>query len=259
MAVDMKVSRCSIAKVVKRDLGMKSFKRKKVHFISRTAKEKRLARCKGVLGRHAVENLDKILFSDEKLFTIQEATNAQNDRILANSPSKVPEKFRYVSRVQKPQSVMVWAGISKMGRTPLIFIPQGAKINSINYRELVLEPVLKNVSQEIFESGSFIFQQDGAPAHTSKATQSWLQANFPGFISKEEWPPYSPDLNPMDYSVWSILQTNACSDSHTNINALKQKLCREWERIPQETLCAAIEALLGRIKRVIQNKGGYIE
>ena len=134
LAVDMKVSRCSIAKVVKRDLGMKSFKRKKVHFISRTPKEKRLARCKGVLGRHAVENLDKILFSDEKLFTIQEATNPQNDRILANSPSKVPEKFRHVSRVQKPQSVMVWAGIAKMGRTPLIFIPQGAKINSINYR-----------------------------------------------------------------------------------------------------------------------------
>ena len=146
-----------------------------------------------------------------------------------------------------------------MGRTPLIFIPQGAKINSMNYRELVLEPVLKNVSQEIFESGSFIFQQDGAPAHTSKAMQSWLQANFPSFISKEEWPPYSPDLNPMDYSVWSILQTNACSDSHTNINALKQKLCREWEKIPQETLCAAIEALPGRIKRVIQNKEGYIE
>ena len=55
LAVDMKVSRCSIAKVVKRDIGMKSFERKKVHFISRTAKEKRLARCKGVLGRHAVE------------------------------------------------------------------------------------------------------------------------------------------------------------------------------------------------------------
>ena len=88
-----------------------------------------------------------------------------------------------------------------MGRTPLIFISQGAKINLINYRELVLEPVLKNVSQEIFESGSFIFQQDGTPAHTSRATQSWLQANFPSFISKEEWPPYSPDLNPMDYSV----------------------------------------------------------
>ena len=146
-----------------------------------------------------------------------------------------------------------------MGRTPLIFIPQGANINSINYRELVLERVLNNVGQERFELGSFIFQQDGAPAHTSKATQSWIQTKIQGFISKEKWPSYSPDLNPMDYSVWSILQANACFDSHRNINALKQKLCREWAKIPQETLCAAIEALPDRIKRVIQNKGGYIE
>ena len=66
LAVEMKVSRCSIAKVVKSDLGMKSFKRKKVHFISQIVKENRLARCKGVLGRHAVENLDKVLFTNEK-------------------------------------------------------------------------------------------------------------------------------------------------------------------------------------------------
>ena len=60
LAVEMKVSRCSIAKVVKRDLGMKYFKRKKMHFISQIVKEKRLARCKGVLGLLAVENLGKI-------------------------------------------------------------------------------------------------------------------------------------------------------------------------------------------------------
>ncbi|KAI6659868.1 hypothetical protein LOD99_14208 [Oopsacas minuta] len=57
-----------------------------------------------------------------------------------------------------------------------------------------------------------------------------------------EWPPYSPDLNPMDYSIWSILETNACSKSHTNVESLKRALCREWERIPQETLRAAVDA-----------------
>lgn len=55
LAVNMKVSRCSIAEVVKRGLGMKSFKQKKVHSISQIVKVKRLARCKGVLRRHAVE------------------------------------------------------------------------------------------------------------------------------------------------------------------------------------------------------------
>ncbi|KAI6652965.1 hypothetical protein LOD99_4042 [Oopsacas minuta] len=234
MALDLKVSRCAITKIVKRDLGMSSFKRKKVHFLSQLVKEKGLQDAK-------------------------EATNVQNDRILASSPSKVDEKFRYVSRIQNPKSVMVWAGVSKMGRTPLVFVPQGVKINSINYREMVLEPVLKNIGRDMFGGTSFVFQQDGAPAHTSNVTQSWLHDNFPGFITKEEWPPYSPDLNPMDYSVWSILETKACVNSHTSIKSLKRKLCQEWNKIPQKTLRAAIEALPDRITRVIQNEGGYIE
>ena len=126
----------------------------------------------------------------------------------------------------------------------MMFIPQAAKINSINYQELVLERVLNNAGQELFESGTFIIQQDAAPAHNSKATQSWLRANYPCFNSKEEWPPYCPDLNLMDYSVLSILQTNACSDSHRNIKALKQKLCQEWAIVPQEILCAQLKPLL---------------
>ncbi|VDO24564.1 unnamed protein product [Heligmosomoides polygyrus] len=29
---------------------------------------------------------------------------------------------------------------------------------------------------------------------------------FPGFSSKDIWPSNSPDLNPVDYSVWSIME-----------------------------------------------------
>ena len=72
-------------------------------------------------------------------------------------------------------------------------------------------------------------------------------------------PPYSPDLNPMGYSIWSILETNACSKSHKSIEHLKRSLVAEWEKVPQEVLRAAVGALPGRIKAVIKNKGGYIE
>src|SRR6218665_1008159 len=48
----------------------------------------------------------------------------------------------------------------------------------------------------------FIFQKDGAPAHTARVTQEWLHANCPEIIEKYRWPPNSPDLNPLDYYVW---------------------------------------------------------
>ncbi|KAI6646850.1 hypothetical protein LOD99_9119 [Oopsacas minuta] len=71
---------------------------------------------------------------------------------------------------------------------------------------------------------------DGAPAHISKVNQAWLKENIPDFIPKDEWPPYSPDLNPMDYSIWSISETKACAKAHTNVESLKVSLRREWAK-----------------------------
>src|SRR6218665_3916555 len=48
----------------------------------------------------------------------------------------------------------------------------------------------------------FLFQQDGAPAHTACVTQERLQANCPEIIEKDRWPPNSPDLNLLDHPVW---------------------------------------------------------
>jgi len=42
------------------------------------------------------------------------------------------------------------------------------------------------------------FQQDGARAHTSKATIAWLDANIKHCILQEDWPPDSLDLSPIE-------------------------------------------------------------
>ncbi|KAI6652393.1 hypothetical protein LOD99_7407 [Oopsacas minuta] len=125
---------------------------------------------------------------------------------------------------------MVWAGISVKGRTPLVFVPVGVKINSSTYQKLILKLVVKDLSKTMFNKEPFLFQQDGAPAHTSNISQNWLRENIPDFITKEEWPPSSPDLNPMDFSIWSILEKNACAKSQSSVEALNKSLHREWEK-----------------------------
>ncbi|KAI6655673.1 hypothetical protein LOD99_1813 [Oopsacas minuta] len=157
---------------------------------------KRLSRSKGFLSRFATQGLDRVLFSDEKLFTVEDASNRLNERILSTCTAVIPEKYRFVKRIQKRLSVMVWAGISSVGRTPLVFVPSGVKINAATYKELILEPLVKDLGKTMFENSLFVFQQDDAPAHTAKSTQEWLGANIPHLITKVEWPPSSPDLNP---------------------------------------------------------------
>jgi hypothetical protein len=72
----------------------------------------------------------------------------------------------------------------------------------------------------LFVGKNWTFQQDSTPAHKAKTTQRWLEVIFSGFIAAQDWPSGSPDLNPLDYRLWSILEEKACSKPHRNIESL---------------------------------------
>ena len=103
------------------------------------------------------------------------------------------------------------------------------KANS--YIEGILTPALVEMKKH-FRDDVFTFQQDGAPLHTANKTQTWCEHHFPRFWKKELWPPSSPDLNPLDFCILSILEKEACMTAHTNTEALKKSLKREWAKIP---------------------------
>ena len=129
----------------------------------------------------------------------------------------------------------------------------------ILYRETILKDVVKPWSQTQFGDKRWTFQQDSAPAHRAKASVEWCRENFPDIISPQEWPPYSPDLNPLDYSIWGVLEANACAKTHTSLEALKSSLQREWTKIPQETLSGAVDGFPKRLTACIKNKGDFFE
>jgi len=63
-----------------------------------------------------------------------------------------------------------------------------------------LLPVMRHISGK-----TFIFQQDSAPAHLARETIELLSRMTPTFIGPEMGPPNSPDFNPVDYSIWSVV------------------------------------------------------
>ena len=52
-----------------------------------------------------------VLWTDEKLFTIQAVHNAQNDRVLDRSKEDIPKEMHSAFRRQNLPSVMVWVGM----------------------------------------------------------------------------------------------------------------------------------------------------
>ena len=156
---------------------------------------------------------------------------------------------------------MVSAGVSMRGKTRIHFIDTSkTKVNS----ECYIKPFDDNLLPDcrtLYPDNDFIFQQDGAPSHTSRKTQEHLDANTPEFIGKDDWPPQSPDLNPMDYHVWDSLSEKVYEGSSTKFTEreLKQKIQQCWERIPQEEIRKAIASWKKRFRAVCRENGGPVD
>ena len=203
--------------------GFRSWKCQKRQFLTDVSKKKRLEKCKLLLERYGdtCESAPApVLFSDEKVFTVEQTLNSQNDRIWSVEP---PQKNqRVVARAVKPKSVMVWAGVGHNLKSPLVFIPQGIKLNSLSYTKMLEQTVIPWLRRNHL---SVTLQQDGAPPHRAKATQTWLRrVSGLKFISSAEWPPSSCDLSPLDYSMWGILESSACAEPHETLESLVRSL-----------------------------------
>ena len=74
-----------------------------------------------------------------------------------------------------------------------------------------------------------------------------------------DWPPNSPDLNVMDYSIWSILEAEACSKPHQSVEALEKSSVEAWNKIPQEVIDRSVDDFPIRLQKCIDARGGHFE
>lgn len=246
----------TMSTILHTDLQTSAYKHKKKQLSSESSIEKRAQRGELILSRITASMLLNLIFSDKKKFNVQQHVNIQNDRIWLR---KSEVEFWVVTLRQGAASVMVWATVTETGRSLLVFVDDGIKLNQENYRTSILESALLPWAQKHFKNRRWSFQQDSASAHGAKKTQEWMTENVPAFIAKEESPQSSPDLNPVDFAVWSILESKVSATHHTSLDALKKKLTKEWEKIPKRVIRDSCKAFSKRFQQVVDVNGGYIE
>ena len=167
---------------MKDDLGKKPYKMLHCHGLTEHHKRMRMERSRQILDEIDHGTLSNLVFTDEKKFDIQQVVNQQNDQVWGSS-SSVESKI--ATRRQYPQSVMIWAAVTKSGRSSLVFVPSGVKLNSQRYGSDNLEPHLLPWADNHFQGLSWSLEKDSAPSHGSKMTQTWIQRKIPSFISRE--------------------------------------------------------------------------
>src|SRR5260221_7503503 len=187
--------------------------------------------------------------------------NSQNDRLYAPVDTKkrdISADRLLSTRPTFSQSVMVSVAVSKLGCTSLIFVEPGVKVNGAYYRDYLLLEELLPAIRSIAED-AFVLQQDSAPAHRARETIELLRRETPDFIGPEMWPPNSPDLNPVDYRIWDVMQERVYRTPTRDVTELWQRLVQTWAGFQQSIVDEAIDQWRKRLEACVRAQGGHFE
>jgi len=160
MARDLQISDSSVWKVVKDILHLRPYKFTTAQQLTEKMKATRLERARKMKALVADGRLHSVVFTDEKIFTMEGHHNRQNDRLLLQqgASSGLDASIIYWSHFLA--SIMVWGGICATGKTPLVFVDKGAKVNASYYQEKILHGALLPWAHQHFGQTQWTLQQD---------------------------------------------------------------------------------------------------
>uniref|UniRef100_A0A914ED21 Uncharacterized protein n=1 Tax=Acrobeloides nanus TaxID=290746 RepID=A0A914ED21_9BILA len=67
------------------------------------------------------------------------------------------------------------------------------------------------------------------------------------------------NLNPLDYSIWSILEAQVNAEAHSSVESLEKAITEAFENLDQRMINRAIDDWPRRLDAVIASNGAYFE
>lgn len=200
-----------------------------------------------------IEDWKKVLWTDESKFEI--FGNKRRVYVRRSVKEKMMPKCVVPTIKFGGGSIMVWGSFSLCGVGNICKI-EGI-LNKEGYKTILSDYAIPSGLQLIGDN--FIFQQDNDPKHRSKLCMDFLQSQQnEGILQIMEWPPQSPDLNPIEL-LWDQLDRNIRQTCPSSKEQLWNSLQNYWKEIPKDTLSKLIERMPRICKVVIKSKGGYFD
>jgi hypothetical protein len=185
-----------------------------------------------------------VIWSDETTVKSHPNTRREKHWIPLNSPRPVQTK-KHSGGI----SQMFWGCISRHGKGPLITID--GTMDQNQYLEVLKNQLIPEIEWARGNIvGDWKLMQDNCPAHRARRVTEYLRENNIEFI---EWPPYSPDLNPIE-NLWNWMKHKLATEyppCETN-DELVAAFLKIWDSITPDmckAYCDDYEKRLEAVKR----------
>ncbi len=161
----------------------------------------------------------KVIFSDEPSFRLCGASS--NQKVWRENGTRFDKNNIIKTEKFGGGFIMVWGYITADGPGDLVFID--GNMNQNKYKAILEEHLLTFL--RINGEKEFIFQQDGAPCHTSKMMKEFFVEHE---IKLLKWTAQSPDFNPIEH-IWAFMKRKLGNQKFGSFYELKQEIMRIWK------------------------------
>ena len=183
---------------------------------------------------------------------------------------------RQAAEVNHPLTFNLYCGISKYGVTAHHQVSGTSKskstyknkkgepaknITSSEYLDVVANTFLPHGTRMFTTQGmsTWVLQQDNDPTHrvAAEGIKKWNEKKGCSVLLMPNWPPNSPDLNPIE-NLWGIVTAKVNALGCKTFEEFKEEVVRELRSTPPEVLNNLIKSMTKRIKEVIKAEGDRI-
>lgn len=143
---------------------------------------------------------------------------------------------------------MGWEGVGRLAEVE-------GRMDADQYVDILEKNLLPCLEESDIPMEDLIFQQDNDPKHTSKKAKKWMEDND---ITLLDWPPQSPDLNPIEH-LWDHIKKKLSTypTQAKGVWEIWERVAEVWGDIEPEVCQTLIKSMPRRIEAVIKAKGGH--
>lgn len=249
------------AKKILRRNKFKHYRCRKVQHLRISDYQKRRIFCRWILRKQRQDPnfCKKILWSDESRFN----NNGWFNRNIHYRWTQGNQHFHRETAFQERFGINVWLGILDTKVVgPFFFNEHLTGEMYYNFLNNSLQDLLDDLPLNILRNFVY-YQQDGAPAHRDRRCTRFLNNFKPncwiGNNGPINWPARSPDITPMDFSIWGFIKDQVYLTTPRNKDDLILKIREACNKITPTMLRRIQKKIIKRAQTCLQNNGGHFE